>query len=267
MRFALLLSTQRSGTNLLRRILNSNPEIDMLFGEIMNPAQMDNPLSFHSFFLEKVTGDPKRCLPGHRLKLFQNYLKMLEQRRPGKIKILDIKYNSLHHLHGWWSGPRDMVAEFWEENDIPVIHLIRQNIPKTLVSLRAAEQTGVWVSHGQDNKAAAKKVHIDPKQLLEDIELFGKDRAVMCNRYRKLSRYREVFYEELMSPEDPGRINEPTFAALADFLGIEPEFEPGAPIKKIITGGMEDKIENYDEVSSALSQAGLGWEAGDQIGV
>ena len=81
-----------------------------------------------------------------RRALFDLYLDSLRTGFPERRFLLDVKYTSWHHLDGYWRGPKDPpgLIELVREKNIPVVHLVRQNVFALYCSQRLAETSGKW---------------------------------------------------------------------------------------------------------------------------
>lgn len=253
-----LLSTQRSGTNLLRSVLDSHPQVYGALGEIFHSNHLADPLRFFSFLLEEVKTDPALALPGSRIMEFEKYLEFLDRKLPDQITILDVKYNSLHHLDEWWKG-KDGLFDVCKRLNIPVIHLIRNNVVRTAVSELIANQSRVFVVQKGAENAPLEKLRIEPRALLNRIRNLQRTIEMHRKRYSELAGYIEVHYEDLTDPNG-ATINEKTFEGLAEFLGVEPTFEKEPRTRKILRGSLRETLANFDELAAALEEQDLALE-------
>lgn len=239
-----LLSVQRSGTNFLRRVLGSHPAIDPLFGEIFDPNHIGNELSFFHFYERAVATNPSLCLPDQRILAFENYIEFLDKKVQSEYYMLDIKYNSIRQLESYWSGSREVLAQYIIDKQWPVIHLIRTDLLAAIFSQLRARQTGVYVTKAQ-NYRDTSSVTIDAAQMIEGVA----QRRRLIQQYRRDfggARILEIAYEDLI--DAPNGISESVMVKLCEFLGVPDEFSRTPETTKLITRPMSQAIQNYDEV-------------------
>jgi hypothetical protein len=129
--------------------------------------------------------------------------------------------------------------------DVSIIHLIRQNALKLLLSRIAAEKTGQY--QFARNKSR-QKVFLDPGEVLTQLNEIINAREKMRKKFLD-NPYLEITYERFFSDnfEEAERI----FA----FLGIErAKVESPKFLKKLNPDSLEDLIENYDEIAMILKE-------------
>ena len=101
--FIVVLSRQRSGTNPLRSVLESHPEI-FCFNEVFNlpDRDADEPLlresNFFTFLERYATDDVRRTMPDNHERLFLDYLEYLRCLSQKRYAVIDVKYNTTHFL-------------------------------------------------------------------------------------------------------------------------------------------------------------------------
>ena len=131
------------------------------------------------------------------------------------------------------------------ENNVGIIHLIRKNYLKAIVSYEASLKRGLL--HSTTRIRPATTLHVSPTRLERQL-------ATMTHQvetYRILlehCRYLEVFYESLAADQ------EVEICRVLEFLNIEPSGPLSIDPVEIIPVQLEDMIENYKEVKLALRQ-------------
>lgn len=253
---AVLLGTQRSGTTLLRQALGTNSGIDPLFGEIFDPAHVDRPESFFGFLLARVRESAEWALPGMRPRIFRAYLEFLDELAPASIKLLDVKYNSRHHLMTWWDDGVDHLREFCDQEALPIVHLIRRDHVSTVLSTYMAVHTNVYTVAKGESLPTPPCLAVDPQQLIADVRGLETYVEHMRLTYASLPRYREVFYDDLLDPNDPSVLNRSCLEETGSFLGIAGEFDIEPPTRRLRADSFRESLENFDEVSAALRAEG-----------
>ena len=234
----LILSTARSGTNLLRALLNQHPRVrcldemlragppiageldEALGGDTAAQAEIDAAFAAEPgrFLKERVFHDAAVERDACGFKLFYSH-------PPGP------------HRAGIW----ELLAGFPE---LRVIHLVRRNRLRRHVSLAQAVLTDVW-SQEIRSDAPPPAVHVDPDALLADVAEV--DRAAAWALSRLFAHpLLDMTYEDLA--RDPSREQERALAFLgATPLGLPPVRARGvsAPLRASIT--------NHDSLRARLA--------------
>ena len=274
MKVRLLLSTQRSGSHFLKSFIESHFPAVVCSGEILRqpgslarqyPALAHHPefLHFWPWYESEAAAGKISVAPDQRMVAFAAYLaKLSEQVRPGDL-VLDIKYNSIRSLSGYWDsdyGSHDFTS-FITSRNIPVLHLIRKNILKTIVSNKLALETGVW--HRAEERRedeALPKVRLNPKSVLFDILYAFKLTQDYQVRFSGYPRYEEIIYEDFVREQD---LPEPgvNLRTLSCFLERSPIASRPVtlPFKKTTPADPAEVVENWPEVIRILRTTEHGW--------
>lgn len=260
MKSAILLSTQRSGTNFFRSVLGQHERINPLFGEIFDPGHNNKEDAFFPFWVRLVHEQPQLCLPENRIAVFARYVEYIEKKSANKIPLMDVKYGSTFHLNDYWLEAVPPFYKFISEYNLPVIHLVRKNLLDTEVSGIVANKTGkFWVPSTAE--AEQPRIALDARRLVAILE----SRNSQIEQSRNLiasCRTFEVTYEDLFMVSDDRQsfpLNEDIFSEVVSFLGLEPAFKFEAGTKKLVTKSKPEIIENYDEVCAALAGTPYAW--------
>jgi LPS sulfotransferase NodH len=141
------------------------------------------------------------------------------------------------------------LTQYIKDNDFYIIHLIRKNFLKTILSRETASVRSMYHASPEDSVKPIK-VNLDTKTLMSDLNTINDE--VNHNRDEfKESRYIEVYYEDLVENKDE------VTKSIFEFLGLslngisEMEF----PLKKINPDRIEDLIENFDEIERIITQS------------
>jgi len=132
-----------------------------------------------------------------------------------------------------------------EQNDVKIIHLVRDNLLKRLVSHKIARARNLMHS---TQAVKPIKVRIDPKNLTEHL----RKRQIRFDNYRKLFievlavPFLEVSYESLLADHDAATRKVLTFLGIDKFMPLTSE------LVKVNPDSLEDIIENYSEVKQTL---------------
>ncbi len=128
------------------------------------------------------------------------------------------------------------------DNGIRVVHLIRENGLKAIVSHFTAKKRGL--AHAT-SKVAKVTLHLPPRELMAS--LARREREV--ERYRALFReqpYCEISYESFLARKDEEA------RRLLDFLGIDRYSPLTSRLVKQNPDSLREILENYDEIARAL---------------
>lgn len=132
-----------------------------------------------------------------------------------------------------------------KQNDVKILHLVRNNLLKRLVSHKIAKARNFLHSTRTVERI---KVRIDPKILKKDF----RRRQRRFAKYRKLFNevldvpFLEVSYESLVADYDI------EIHKVLKFLGIDKLMPLTSELVKVNPDSLEDIIENYNEVKQTL---------------
>lgn len=139
---------------------------------------------------------------------------------------------------------KNLFLQEWIMNqNVYIVHLIRENVLKLFISRIVAKETGQW----QFARAGSRRrIQLDPNTILGELDKIISEREVIRARFQD-NRYLEIIYEAFLS--DQCEESRKTF----DFLEIEQsKMEFPKFLKKINPDSLEDIIGNYDEISMTL---------------
>ena len=146
--FTFLLARQRTGTNALRSVLQSNPDI-FCFDEVfkLEDRHSSDPatraINYFTFLLQYCSGDITRAFPDQVEPLFGAYLAYLRGLADKRLKVVDVKYNSTHHITGPWRAVAEpTLFDLIKARELSVLQLCRRNYLRCLLSHLKA-----WESH------------------------------------------------------------------------------------------------------------------------
>ena len=211
----IVLSTARTGSNLLLSLLESHPQI-YVRGEI----------------LAKLEGrDPVRVLSG------------IWRRQPRSVRAAGFKIFYYHPIDDKSNRIWEMLAQM---EDLHVVHLKRRNKLRTLVSEKLAHKTHNWkgTNVGAQIEGNGKSVTISIDLLTKEIEQIEKWELNGDNIFAA-SHMITVWYEDLV--RDP----ETEIRKITDFLHVQPHV-PKTFLKKQNPEPLRTLLTNYDELQSAM---------------
>lgn len=130
--------------------------------------------------------------------------------------------------------------------ELHVIHLTRQNLLESYISLLQARSSQQWTGSGEQ---VSVKIYIP-----DCIEYFRsmEETQTRCERTFSGQPMLHITYEDLTTRKDQ------TLKQVTEFLQV-PDQTLGSVLEKQAKGGLADRITNYGEVNDALK--GTPWES------
>jgi len=277
MKVRLLLSTQRSGSHFLKSFIESHCPAVVCSGEVLRepgalarqyPALARNPEFSHfwPWYEAEAAAGSISVAPDKRIEAFEKYLSQLTALvEPGDL-VVDVKYNSIRSLSGYWDsdyGSHDFTS-FITSRHFPVLHLIRKNILKVLISNKLALQTGIW--HRAEEPRADEplpKIRLNPQSVLFDIRYAVKLTQDYQVRFSGYPGYEEIIYEDFVREQafsEPG-INMRTLGCFLEQTPSGPS-KAALPFKRTTPEDPAEVVENWTEVVRILRTTEHGWMTG-----
>jgi len=211
-RFA-IIGHARTGSNYLLNGLKSSPSIRM----------------YHEIF-----ADHNRQIGKDFDKIFSTIFQY--ESKATRIVGFKIFYN--HLTEEEWK-------KFMACKDLKVIHLIRRNRLRTIISLEIAFKTGQWMKSKNSGRLTEKRITLDPSKLIERLEQIENEEAAARARFRDRQTL-EIVYEELVqAPQE-------VFASVGRYLGIDGIDSGRIRLKRQNPETLQQLIVNYDEVKAKL---------------
>jgi LPS sulfotransferase NodH len=258
-----VIGAQRTGTNILREILNANEQIAML-GEVLSPSPA--PAHWDNFCRTL----PARSVPPPSLNeaesLLDRYFEFVRYRIrnhwEGNKKSrshafgVDIKYNQLARIPptNWDSTSLPFLLCYLRSRGATLIHTTR-NVIHCAISALIASERKVW--HNYDGAIIDRAYHLDVEECLVSARAILRDHAAFLNaaygckivdcRYEGLvdDIRRAGALEEI--PEGPGPLRNIVAA-----LGTHFTFRYDRRLQKAINIPYSRLLSNYDALVSRL---------------
>lgn len=213
-RFA-LIGHARTGSNLLMSAFKSSPEVEM-FHEIFSS---DNRIIGQGFNegISRFYNEYARCIRAVGCKIFYNHLTNQE-----------------------WS-------EFARMKEFKIIHLMRRNRLRTLVSLAIAFKTDVWLKTYSWKRIPLdrKRIYLAPESLIGQINQIEIWELQTRERFSDRDRL-DIYYEDLVENFDA------IVSEAITFVGAK-RWDPNRiAYRKQNPEALDQLIGNFDEVSRAL---------------
>ena len=235
----ILLTTHRSGTRLLLGSLGSQIQCHKRAFEltiILERFAFDRIKSpFYHFWSASIKRRAGYIL--HRKQLISDFLQELYTPADG-VKAIGIRL--LYEQADKHPG----ILEWAVENNVGIIHLVRENSLKAIVYTEACLKRGLF--HSTSRSEPLTSIRLSPSRLEMQLTRLTK----WIEKYRALlqdTHYLEVSYESLIANQQAET------RRVLNFLGID-QFAPlTTGLIKRDTDSIEDTIENFEEVKRASS--------------
>ncbi len=255
--FIVLLSRQRSGTNPLRTILDSHPDV-FCFNEVFNLADRDSDdrlLRESNFFtfLERYAGDDiRRAMADNHERLFLDYLEYLRCLSQKRYALIDVKYNTTHFLvRPWQQRATPYLIELIIKHGIYVLHVTRRNYLRYVLSTLKAWRSNRYTVMAGDAHHADVALYLDPGFVLDELSYCREEDERIQRELAKHDRMLTFDYAEIFPGN--GVVIAPTFLErFSAWRGVATQFVLDPKYQKQSTLPLPEAIENYDEIAAAL---------------
>ncbi len=236
-----LLTTQRSGATLFFKSLANHPQIacrhETLFTQDckFKYFRFDRPGSFYYQYRSNSMGRQFAHWFQNK-QLVYNCINDYLHTLPNNAKAIGFKvsYNQIEKYPA--------IAAWIKEHEVRIIHLVRGNLLKAILSLKTARKRGQFHS---TQKVKPVKVFVSPGKLKKSL---GR-RTRFIEKYRGLFRdkpYLEISYESYVANREAETQKVLQFLDIDEFMSLDTD------LVKLNPDSVEDILENYEEVAQAL---------------
>lgn len=262
-----VVGVQRSGTNILREILNTNKYIAML-GEVLSPNPA--PSCWYNFIADLPSRDVPSLTSIDAESLLDRYLEFIEYRirnhwvdgdKSGCYAIgMDIKYSQLRDIAplNWDSAELPFLLGYLKSQEAIIIHVIRRNVIQCAISAMIAMQRGVW--HNYDGARIDSSYHVDVEECLAHARAIVRERAVFMELAKGFSVVTSC-YEDLTNdiaraaadgemPDGSGPLHD-----VAKALGVPFGFRYDGRLRKAINVPYARLLSNHGALVQAVRQS------------
>jgi LPS sulfotransferase NodH len=259
--FVVMLARQRSGTNALQSVLDTHPEICCsreIFHTEPDRFEHLDPATNWFRYLHRAGADAMlAALTSADVlqRTFAEYLGEVAQRLPGRVRVLDVKYNSTRNLDGPWQPPTGPPALFGfiRRHRLRVLQLRRRNHVRSWISLRSAQRSGEWLGARGGAPGEHVPLHVDTDELLKHLHRSRAEDELVERSFPEGPMRLSLEYEELF-PRLGGPAAAGELSRLARWLGVADAFVQQEPeYRKQSVRPLREEIANYDEVEAAVA--------------
>ena len=246
-----ILGTQRTGTTLLKTMLNDHPDV-FCAGELFihrNPVSRfrraylgkrvgrTSPLSYSNWVREKFSYAAMDLIGWRRDALTTQFLEELYNKELASSIGFKLMFNqSLRH-------PR---AVYWcLERNLRIIHVVRSNLLKTLVSRRMTRlQPRSHTRKPDTNKGL--QIKLNCRSLVKELEAIEQSTYGWTDVAGEKPQYLQLPYEDFV------RNRELWLEKICSHLDI-PARKLESKLKKLNPEQLSDSVGNYEEVRDTLA--------------
>lgn len=252
-----IIGRQRSGTTVFRDLLvrHGAMDCDEVFHGVLN-----HELRFFEYVKKQVLNKPELIHPQKYGGMFYSYINWLREKSNGRKLAIDMKYYALNLIPTIEdvNNERPFIIDFMKQNNASVVHIIRQNKLRVIVSEILAETTGRWSSERPEQLVTDKpRVSIDTKtiiNLVNNLKTF--DEKVYSLLVQTLDNFFSIKYREMFDEDNffTPLILE-TASKILDITDIDPK--PGN--LKMNPEPLYKLIENFEEVENIFRASEHYW--------
>ena len=235
----MVLGTQRSGTTLVTSTFKRYPNVTA-FDEVFLASRKAD-FTYRNYVSQTRLRWIRHCLA--RTGMVREYLDQLL--RPEQEQIEAIGFKIMYDQLGCVPYRYPSVLEYACDNALKVIHVIRSNVLRIVLSKLLARQRQLF--HTTDEAIPKfESIHIDPTWLIREMDMIRRKQDLWRTRIASFIHL-EINYEDFIASKE-----ERTWDLL-DFIGIESSEFLFSNLKKISPNDIQDIIDNYDEIAQVLS--------------
>lgn len=251
MKVGIIFATQRTGTTLLRSIINTHPKVKV-YGELFLDKHTHMDGSYFTWLKDQISQDTSLAIPSEKnvYTLYTKYLQFLKDISSGyESLVFDCKYNSSHifnsSLHDVFDMPN--IIKFAMKENLPIFHIQRTNLLANLVSSLLTNANQVWATE-DITRIKVKSVTINTKSLIKNLENREKTNEFYIS---KLINYPNTIFIKYENMIENGKVDKQLLKEISRKLNVSNEFNPVPQILKI-QEPLEKSIFNYKDVCKIL---------------
>jgi len=257
-----VIGAQRTGTNILREVLNTNDQIAML-GEVLSPSPA--PAHWDNFCRDLPARSTQPKSFDEAEELLDQYFEFMRyrihnhwegNRKSGSHAIgVDIKYNQLRLIAPTdWDSKLPFMLSYLRSRGAILIHTTR-NVIHSAISTMIATQRNLW--HNYDGAVIEAGYEIDIEECVEQARTIKYERESFLNfaqgcklvgcRYERLMDDLDRAGSEERIPSGPGPLRN-----IAEALGSLYDFRYDRRLQKAINIPYSRLLSNYDALIRRL---------------
>jgi LPS sulfotransferase NodH len=266
MQWFVVIGARRTGTNILREVLNSNPHIAML-GEVFTPSPA--PAHWENFLAVRPDCRFPPSDSTEAVSLMDEYFKYVESRirnhwdrnvkAASRALGFDVKYDQLWQVSA--GGPvradAPFLLDYLKRNRILLIHTVRKNVIKCSISEIIAQQRNLWHNYGA--------TRIDRSYAIDPGDCLGRARLIVRSQHEfetwsRGCRVIKAEYEDLagaIARARDGQIAEDAlpFKDIAQSLRVTASFSYDGRLRRAIDVPYSRLVSTFAELRRAVADS------------
>lgn len=143
------------------------------------------------------------------------------------------------------------VLKYAKENNVRIVHIVRKNIFKTLISWESAKQRKLY--HKLNDDIKIRKINLPVRFLLWRLRKIDRQNEYWRSFFSSSWNYHMIEYESMRQ----NRMEEQE--KLLSFLGVPNSSSLTSPLKKINPEALEDVLHNFQDVERILINSPYSW--------
>lgn len=257
--FTAIIGTQRTGTTVLRSIIDSHPDT-YCYGEVFYSRHAHQEDCFYYYLKERVREDINYCVPSRDRNeiLLRGYLdRLAELSEYQKRVVFDCKYDFLcGALETGMRKPSQepFLASKFREFGVSVIHLTRKNTLAIYVSSLLSMKNRKWATSDPESLKVTS-VHVPTDGLLKRLEGREIEMKEMDTILSKNMNILRLSYEDLF---DGDAVDDDALVSISRHLELPDKFSRTTKLKKMAPP-LHIAIENIKDVEDTLRGSGYEW--------
>jgi hypothetical protein len=251
-----LLALPRSGTNALRSVLGSHPDIfclDEVFAlsERTSVHELTRQTNFFNFVIPYAGGDVTKLFPDRHERVFLDFLDYLGGFTSKRFIVIDVKYTTMHLLtEPYASFLHPYLFDLIVSHGLRVFNLTRKNYLRYHLSQLKAMASGQWECE-LGSRPVDQAIRVDIPALLNALERCEAEDHMIQSWFGGYEHYRAYEYDQAFSESTRG-VAAPLLETVSDWLGIPNRYSNTPNIQKQSYLPLHLAISNYAEVAAAL---------------
>lgn len=265
-RWFVVIGARRTGTNILRDILNTNTEIAML-GEVFWPSPA--PAHWDNFLSHRIHREHPPANSADAAALLDDYFEFVEYRirnhwqgnkkTASRALGVDIKYDQVRQVtpaDRLPTAPPFLLAYF-RSHRMVLIHTVRKNVIKCAISEMIAQRRNLW--HNYSSAVIDRGYYVDVGDCLSRARRILRQRAEF-ERLAKGCVLIEVKYEEIAAAvagasEERIAENARPLQDIAKALSVPYQFNYDGRLRRAIDVPYSQVISNHADLQFAVKDS------------
>lgn len=251
-----VVGRQRTGTTVFRELMAQHGAFDC--DEIMH-GDISRPNRFYAFVKKEHERNARAVHPETHRALFHRFINVLREKSNGQKLVLDVKYFGLNLIPSYEdvASASPFLVDYMRSSGAHVVHIVRQNKLRVLISELIAKQSGRWSAQTAEQLVSQKaKVMLRTDSLVSSIEAMQSVDETVKLLLDTVPNVHRLFYEDMFTNE--GRFSRSSvdvaekcldrgdICSIPLTLKMNPE-----PIKTLVS--------NYDSIYDILSTTMHAW--------